>query len=49
MLTIIAEQTIDRYGIICSQCHSVTWYDNDEVPTLATQCWRCGEIINSDL
>lgn len=39
----------ERYAIECGACGSLSWYDNDEEVEIMTECWRCGEIINSDL
>ena len=41
--------TLERYSIVCPECQSSTWFDNDEELPMSTLCWRCGEIINGEL
>jgi hypothetical protein len=42
-------QDIERYSIVCWECESETFFDYDQIIPMATECWRCGEIINADL
>jgi hypothetical protein len=48
-MDILVYRDIERYGIECWNCGTVTYFDYAEFPALATMCWRCDEIINGDL